>query len=82
MKDALGSEIVEGKYYGYSRVKNGIVTVVVGKVVKKTEKRITLSDVVKQWGAYGNPNTTKSSKNVSVYSRTCFPIDINQLNIQ
>lgn len=82
MKDALGNEIVIGNWYGYSRMKNGIVTVVIGKVSKKTEKRITLSDIVRQWGAYGNPDTIKVSKDVSVYPRTCFPVDINQLNIQ
>lgn len=82
MKDALGNEIVIGSWYGYSRVNNGIITVVIGKVLKKTEKRITLGDIVRQWGVYGNPNRIKQSKNVNVYPRTCFPVDINQLNIK
>lgn len=82
MKDALGNNIEIGNWYGYSRMSNGIVTVVVGKAINTTDKRVTLSEIIRQWGAYGNPNTIRESKNTSVYPRTVFPVDINQLNIQ
>ena len=83
MKDALGNEIKLNEWYGYSRLSNGIVHVVIGKAIKTTDKRVTLGEVTRQWGAYGNPNTIKeSSKNSSVYPRTVFPLNINQLNLE
>jgi len=80
MKDALGNKIQVGSWYGYSRIANGIVDVVVGKVEKLTEKKVTLTECVRQWGAHGNPDIVKPGKNVSVYARTLFPVDREQFN--
>ena len=80
--DALGNPIETGMYYGYSRLANGIVNVVIGRAIQVTDKKVTLDDITEQWGAYGNPDTIKRPERArAVYTKTVFPVDINTLNI-
>ena len=76
--DALGNEIEIGKYYGYSKMENGGITVVFGKAKKTTNNRVTLSDIIEQYGVYGNINGVREYDRArSVYSKTVFPINYN-----
>ena len=82
MTDALGNPIETGMYYGYSRITNGKVNVVIGRAIKVTDMKVTLDNITEQWGAYGSPERIKKPKRArSVYSKTVFPVDINTLNI-
>jgi hypothetical protein len=52
--DALGNELKLHEYYGYSRRSNGVVTVIVGVLVKKNEKSVQLKVLKKGSAIYQN----------------------------
>jgi len=93
MKDALGNEIKIGSWYGYSRVNNGVSKIVIGKANQliDTEVKLThitkqwvkLTHIIKQWGVNEDPNNIVGfGKYVYVFSKTVFPVDINQLKLE
>lgn len=77
-KDALDNEIVVGNKYGYASSVNGIPTVVLGVAsLCKNELKVTLKQVQKRSGLYGEikEGFTMQEKSVTTYSCTLFPIN-------
>ena len=75
-KDALGNLISIGEIYGYSNRANGIVTVIVGKVVGFTEKFVSLSVIHRGKAVYENEicEDTPNERPVSVIGNVLFPL--------
>jgi len=51
--DALGNPVILGNRYGYSQQSSGVVTIVIGKVEKINQLKVTLGDVSSRRGVYG-----------------------------
>ena len=79
-RDALGNEMVIGANYGYSRRANGMVTVVVGKLIKINQganASVTTSvtlNVLHRGGAVYDNNITreKTSNKISPTANSLF----------
>jgi hypothetical protein len=75
MKDAIGNDIVVGKSYGYTQISSGVIYILFGKVVKFTEKKVTLLITKQRHGVYGNVDEEEEiSSKRSVYGCILFPI--------
>jgi hypothetical protein len=75
MKDALGNDLIIGQTYGYSRSENGITTVKVGKLVKITDKQVSLEILESKTALYsGDLKDRKPGRNISVKANGLFPV--------
>jgi hypothetical protein len=75
MKDALGNELVIGQTYGYSRSDNGITTVKIGKLIKITEKQVSLEVLESKTALYSDTlKDTSLGRNISVKANGLFPV--------
>ena len=79
MLDALRNPIVVGNFYGYSFNRNGRITTVVGKAksINDKSKKISLSNVRKSIGLYGeSEDFIAQERGRSVYSCHVFPVTL------
>ncbi len=77
MKDALGRELVIGNLYGYSVSAGSRITVVFGRLLRKTEKKVTLDIESRKDYLYGEimePSQWPSAKTVSIHPCHLFPV--------
>ena len=76
MKDALGNDLIIGQTYGYSRSENGLTTVKVGKLIRITEKQVTLEVELSKQAYWSNDveDKPKHNKSVSVKANGLFPV--------
>ena len=77
--DALGNPIKIGSIYGYSNSSNGIINIFVGRAKHVTaKKQITLEDVIRRSGVYGELHEFEikvgKKSSVSAYACHVFPI--------
>ena len=80
-KNALGTEIVIGNFYGYSVDNNGHTHTVIGKAIRFTASgKLTLEVVSSQsslWMDEVEDNRWLTAKKVSVKPAKCFPVDMD-----
>jgi len=81
MKDALGSEIIIGNYYGHSRCQNGLNTIHIGEAIRVTDNgTLRLKVVNTKRGAYLNvSDSLVPRKPVSVKAVLVFPVDVEEV---
>lgn len=80
--DALGNEVIVGKWYGYSRNGDGITKIVVGKIksFKPDAKRVYLLDAIEKRHLYGGAAEFEDKDGgVSISPISLFPISDNDM---
>lgn len=84
MKDALGKDIVIGKFYGYSQNNNGLTHIKVGEAVKFNPKSVTLEVVYYKTALYeddpSDPSSPMAKTKISVKGNMLFPVNKNLIN--
>lgn len=80
MLDATGNPAIIGNHYGYTQSNNGIITIITGKCRDIKNGKLTLEQIRETTYHSGHHyKTIHTERARSVYSHTCFPIDINNL---
>jgi len=81
MKDALGNDIIIGKFYGYSQNKNGMTHIKVGEAVKFNAKSVTLEVIYYNSALYdddpSDPSFPMTKTKISVKGNMLFPVNKN-----
>lgn len=74
--DALGNPLIIGQTYGYSRSDNGVTTVRIGKLIRVTEKQVSLEVTESKRALYSNDLEKSSLTNfvISVKANGLFPV--------